>query len=725
MKHVIQVEDRYYVLATSTLADDRTRVLKHGDAFALVDRFGDVQEIGSGAQGLYYRGTRYLSRLELLVDGRRPLMLSSSVSDDNAVMTADLTNPDVPGGRGDALPADTVYIRRSLFLMDDTCFSELALHNYGAQDVTLEVALGFDADYADVFEVRGTRRAQRGRRLQSRVEDGRVRLGYMGLDGVERGTCLDFAPAPDDAAPHRVSWRVTLEPGASHRLRMTMTCELGAARAPAMAVDRGYDQALQRNMEEIRRHRATVCHIETSNELFDRWLARSFVDLHMLVTETPHGRYPYAGIPWFSTAFGRDGLITALETLWTDPSMARGVLTYLGARQAVHVVPEQDAEPGKILHEVREGEMAALGEIPFGCYYGSADATPLFVYLLGAYYRRTGDFELVERLWPAMERALAWIDEHGDRDGDGYVEYGRRAEDGLVHQGWKDSSEPVFHADGTLAVGPIALCEVQAYVYGALRMAARLYARRGDDERARTLRARATALGRRFHRDFWLPHLGLYAIALDGRKRPCAVRTSNAGQCLFTGIVPPDSARQLAAALLDDSFFTGFGVRTVAHGEPRYNPLSYHNGSIWPHDNALIAWGLARHGMQREAVRILVGLFEAANFFDLHRMPEVFCGLPRRPGEGPTLYPVACQPQAWAAGAVYLLLQSALGLVVDGEKGVVELRTPELPVELERVRLRGLRVGEGEVDLQLTRHKANVGVEVLRKEGPVRVLVTK
>jgi len=381
-----------------------------------------------------------------------------------------------------------------------------------------------------------------------------------------------------------------------------------------------------------------------------------------------------------------------------------------------------DMQPGKIIHEMRNGEMAALGEVPFGRYYGSADATPLFVMLAHAYYERTADRPFIDELWPHIVAALDWMRDSGDIDGDGFIEYARHSESGLVHQGWKDSHDSIFHADGTLADGPIAVCEVQGYAFGAWTAASRLASIRGDRAAAEEWRARAEDVRARFEGAFWCESLGTYALALDGEKRRCEVLTSNPGHCLFTGIVSRERAERVCETLMGEALFAGWGVRTVGAGEGRYNPMAYHNGSIWPHDNALIAAGLARYGYTVPATRIMTAMFELSEVVDLHRLPELICGFQRREDEHPTLYPVACAPQAWAAGAVYLLLTACLGLRIDAAARRLSFTRAQLPSSIDWLQMSNLDIGGARVDLRLERHPHDVGVTVLHRDGQIEIV---
>jgi glycogen debranching enzyme len=723
-REVIRVRDEFYIRSSSPRIDVRTRVLKQGDTFAVFDRFGDIETFGTGELGLYYQDTRFLSRLTLKLGKDRPLLLSSTVRDDNAVMAVDATNPDVWRNGEIAIPRGTVHVFRSKILWETTCHERIRIHNYGRSTVDISLLIEFDADFFDIFEVRGMRREHRGQRSHTQITPDMLVLAYAGLDGHLRRTRIVFDPPPTRLTESGANYQIRLEAGEEASYRCAIACEADAD--SQVQVKPCYEKVAQEAATSLEHARTEEPQLFTSNEQFNDWLNRSLADLHMMRTETIYGPYPYAGVPWFSTAFGRDGIITALQCLWFNPTVARGVLAYLAATQADTESAEQDAQPGKVLHETRAGEMAALGEIPFKRYYGSIDATPLFVVLAGAYYRRTGDRAFAESIWPNVERALAWIDHYGDLDGDGFVEYSRMSKHGLIHQGWKDSQDSIFHMDGSSAEGPIALCEAQGYVYAAKIAAAELAALLGDGTRAQKLAKQAQSLSQRFEESFWCDELSTYALALDGRKQPCRVRTSNAGHCLFAGIVTEERARRVAATLTGETSVSGWGIRTVATSEARYNPMSYHNGSVWPHDNALIAAGFARYGLKESAVTVLAGLLDASLFFDLHRLPELFCGFPRRPGESPTLYPVACAPQSWASGAVFLLLEACLGLSALASKQRLIFLRPLLPRFLRQVTIRELKVGEARVDLLLTRHdEGDVGVNVLRREGELDVVVLK
>jgi glycogen debranching enzyme len=520
-------------------------------------------------------------------------------------------------------------------------------------------------------------------------------------------------------------WWLSLEPMATASVDVSV--EYDADGQPSVsAAQRSFDDV--RDMKKGARTQgphAFCCNLASSSTIFNRWLERSSADLQIMMTETPYGTYPYAGIPWFSTPFGRDGIITAFEMLWLNPDVARGVLSFLARTQATAVDDVRDATRGKILHEMRGGEMAALGEVPFGCYYGSCDVTPLFVMLAGAYYHRTADLAFIQQIWPNVVEAIDWMQSSGDLDGDGFIEYARQSDTGLVQQGWKDSYDSVFHADGSPAEPPIALCEIQAYAYAAWRGASELATLLGDMVSAMKWATRAERLRVQFEQAFWCEELGTYALALDGKKRPCRVRTSNPGHCLFAGIASRERGESVCSTLMEDPSFAGWGIRTVAATERRFNPQSYHNGSIWPHDNALIAAGMARYGFTGAARRILTAMADLSEAVDLHRLPELICGFPRRGRDNPTLYPVACAPQAWAAGAVFLLLAASLGVRIDVPARRISFSRGRLPETLDWIRLTDLAIGDARVDLRLERHPHDVGVTVLRREGHVEIMTIK
>jgi glycogen debranching enzyme len=712
------VTQQYYIAAGSSPTDDRTRVLKYGKTFAVFNRFGDIEPLGLGEHGIFFQGTRHLSELVLSVWEARPLLLSSTVKSDNFGFVADLSNVDIAENQQVTIPRGTLHIVRSRFLWQGVAYEELRMFNYGLTALKIPIRIAIGADFADIFEVRGTRRGKRGRRLADEFTNKSILMRYEGLDHIERQTRIDCDPAPVQITSAELRFEASISPGESSLFHFSVACDPSPQRQSI-----GYARAVAGADTELKAVSVNTCEISSTNDRFSRWIKRSAADVEMMTLGNPETNYPYAGVPWFSTVFGRDGIITAMEMLWVAPWIAKGVLQFLAATQATETDLDSEAQPGKILHETRRGEMANLGEVPFGRYYGSIDSTPLFVMLAGAYFDGTGDWEFIQNLRPHIDLALDWIDRHGDVDGDGFVEYERHGDKGLIQQGWKDSSDSVFHADGTIAEPPIALCEVQGYVYAAKMAAARIFQSLGETQRQAALETEAADLQNRFEEAFWCEELSTYALALDGQKKACRVRTSNPGHCLFTGIASEMRARLVAHTLVSPDFFSGWGVRTVGCHEARYNPLSYHNGSVWPHDNAMIAAGMARYGYREFAGRVLMGLLDLSSAVELHRLPELICGVDRRPGQGPTLYPVACSPQSWAAGAVFMMLQACLGISVQTNPKRLIFNRPYLPEGIPQLWIRDLRIDNRRISIFLERAAGTVRVETLEKHGDLALIV--
>jgi glycogen debranching enzyme len=709
-------ETAFYIPAKGSPTRHRYK-LKHNDTFVVVDSHGDIGAALGEPDGVFNNDTRYLSRLELHVNGQPTLLLGSRVRDDNTMLTADLTNPDIFEEGRIALPKDTVHIVRSSFVWNDTFYTRFGIRNYGDRAVDLTIDLWFANDFADLFEVRGVKRARRGTSRRPQVDSSSVRLSYLALDGVALSTSVQFEPDPHHLNDGRARYHLTLRAGE----RTSVFAAVGFGDESAPKPERFF-RAMRAAMRAQRRIARDAIAIASSSDAFNDIAARSLADVRMLMTRTRDGDYPYAGIPWYSTTFGRDGIITALHLLWCMPSLARGVLTRLAALQATTVDEMNDAEPGKIVHETRSGEMARLREVPFGCYYGSVDATPLFVLLAGEYWQRTADTATIRRLWPNICAALDWIDRHSMEDADGFLRHSRNADDGLVNQGWKDSYDSVFHADGRLAEGTIALVEVQAYIVAARRSIARAAQELGHEELAVRLVEGAERLAAAIERHFWCEELGIYGIAIDGDGRLCRVRTSNAGHMLFANAASAERAGRTAEELVAPGFLSGWGIRTVAEGEARYNPMSYHNGSVWPHDNAMIAIGFANYGFKQRAAALFEAMVATASQMELRRLPELFCGFRRSRGHAPTLYPVACAPQAWASAAPLAVLQACLGLTFEPAAKRVVLRDPVLPAFLETIVLRNLEVGEAAVDFLLRRRDGGgISLQVLRNDSQVEV----
>ncbi|MFL5777750.1 MAG: glycogen debranching N-terminal domain-containing protein [Chloroflexota bacterium] len=722
------------------------QVLKHANLYLLTDPFGDIH-VDSRGLGLYEQDTRLLSCSVLRVGGDRPVLLQGSVGA-NYHGVIQLTNPSMDRNPDDkihpqeALVGRTLGISRERILTGDGLRERVSVVNYAETAESVTVDLAFGSDSADIFEVRGYPRPVRGTLLPIAAERRQITFRYDGRDAVRRFTHLAFSePADHVGAPSELErhidlgasvslrWNWALGPGEQRSLDWTVWGTREPIRGsddrravlfpepPAVEADLGLAayRAWQRGTTEI----------HTDHELFNLTVTRSVADLRLLLNDGPgpEERYMAAGVPWFSTLFGRDAIISALQALAFRPQLAVETLAVLADRQATAIDARRDAEPGKILHELRVGEMAAAGELPHTPYYGSVDATPLWLVLLGATYDWIGDASLIERFWPNAMAAMDWIDRYGDRDGDGFVEYLRQTDDGLVNQGWKDSHDSIRDRGGREVEPPIALCEVQGYVYDAKRRMAKLATVMGDAALSTRLTEDADRLQHRFQEAFWVPDQRFYALALDGSKRRADAITSNPGHCLWSGIVASEHAADVAERLMSPALFSGWGIRTYAAGQPGYNPIGYHTGSVWPHDTSLVVAGLKRYGFDGEADRLIGHVFEAAQHFADFRLPELFCGFDRDHSAMPVPYPVACSPQAWAAGASFMFLETMLGLRAHADRKELELWHPRLPDWLGKVTVSNLRVGDAAVDLLFHRWRGTTSAEVLRKVGDIDVTI--
>ncbi|MEO8273588.1 MAG: amylo-alpha-1,6-glucosidase [Chloroflexota bacterium] len=740
-------------------------VLKHGNLYLLSDAFGDIHPDSRGL-GLYDLDTRVLSCAILRINGVRPTLLRAA-SASSHVSTIQLTNPElrrdpaIKQGTGEALSMRAISVMRRRWIAGGLA-ERIEVTNYSALPQQITLQLDLDADAADIFEVRGRIRERRGTYRPIVATSESLEFAYDGLDGLERRTLISFTPgevtstrdgAGDGAAVSpapegsvRIRWILDIEPGGKSGVSWEVTTDLSpsdgrgepaeetparlarsvtAARPMGAGVTAGVAPPSVAD-EEYGTWHGNSARIRSDGELLDLAIGRSIADLRLLQNDGPMQgeHYVAAGIPWFTTLFGRDSIITSLQVLPFMPDIARETLRILADWQATEDDPDRDMEPGKILHELRVGELARTGELPHRPYYGSVDSTPLWLILLDETYRWTGDLELVRSLWPNALAALEWIDKYGDRDGDGFVEYERRTPAGLLNQGWKDSGDAIRHRDGVLAVAPIALVEIQGYVYDAKRRMASLAERLGDTELAARLGREAHELYRRFDAAFWMPDVGFYAIALDRDKRQVGTIGSNPGHCLWSGIVPPQRVDAVVDRLLDETMDCGWGIRTYASGQPGYNPVGYHTGSVWPHDNALIAAGMKRAGRHDAADRVASRIFEAARHSPDFRLPELFCGFDRAVADMPVPYPVACSPQAWAAATSLSLLQTMLGMRADAAHDILELDRPHLPAWLGKVTVHDLRVGTRTVDLLFHRWRGNTtSAEVLRRDGPLELVI--
>jgi glycogen debranching enzyme len=704
-------------------AHEELLVIKEGELFLCARTDGDVAAPRVSGEGFYAHDTRYLSEIRLQVGGAAPVALSYAAVDDRAIV--DSTNASLARETLAPVAQQSLSISRELMIASGRLYYLVRVLSFLREAVSTSVSLALAADFADIFEVRGgPRREARGHTLApKRTERGLV-LAYVGEDETFREAVIGLDPQPGrvelDAGCVSAHWEVTLMPGVAVTVLMTAEPSIAGSRRPRRRI-----QTAASELERAGSQWESRCtRITSDNELFAGLTATSSRDLRALVMPAPGGHILSAGIPWYVAPFGRDALLSSSEAMLLNPDLARDALRVLAKLQALADDPWRDAEPGKIMHELRVGELARTGIVPHTPYYGTVDATPLFLMCAADYHAWTGDLETMRMLRSAFDAALRWIDEFGDRDGDGFIEYERRSPAGLRNQGWKDSHDSVVHADGSLAEGPIALVEAQGYVYRAKLTIAEVYAALGDTDTAQRLRSEAARLREAFNEAFWNAQEGTFALALDGRKRQVASVTSNPGHCLHCGIVEPHKAAAVAERLMAGDMFGGWGVRTLSSANPAYNPMSYHNGSVWPHDNAIIAAGLKRYGHDGAVRQIADALFDVATSARDFRLPELYCGFARSERAAVVAYPVACIPQAWAAAAPFLLLQTMLGVSPDAPGRALRIERPLLPDWLERIRLERLRVGDASVTLDFKRDGRVTGFALLEQHGELDVTMT-
>ncbi len=671
-----------------------------GKTFLSTTLSGDIMPPGAPDAGLFYDDTRFLSRLELRVGGYRTVVLSSS-TEQTFVSQIELTTGQITLRETYEIPENTVHIRREQLLASDIFYDHLTFENFNFNDVKLAIELAFEADFMDVFQVRGVARQRLGHYYKPIVHSDSIIFHYCGLDGVTRNTAVRFSPEPEHVDGTTARWQLPLAPFKRFQLQCTVVPQVAGKHCRAGRPD--FPQQVRSRREAFAAWEERSTHFNSNNRIFEQMLGTSKGDFHAL--QIPEGKEHViaAGIPWFATMFGRDSILAAYQSLLLSPRLASETLRVLARFQGDKHDDWRDEQPGKILHEFREGEMTRANEVPFSPYYGSVDATPLWLILLSETYNWNADEQLVADMLPHAYRALEWIERYGDLDGDGFVEYQRRSPRGLANQGWKDSWDAIMHRDGQIAKAPIALCEVQGYVYEAKYRMASLLRAFGDSATADKLKKEATEMARRFEKAYWMPSRGFYALALDGEKRQAQVVSSNPGHLLFTRMLTQERARTITKRFMRPDMFSGWGWRTMSQEERVFNPLSYHRGSVWPHDNSIVAHGMALYEFREPANEIFNALFQAALNFRDYRLPELFCGIERREYDEPVQYPVSCSPQAWASGAVFLFLTSVLGIRPSAPRRELNIVSPTLPPFLDQLNIRNMQVGGSRVDLDFTR----------------------
>jgi glycogen debranching enzyme len=705
-----------YVMA---VPKQRRLIVKEGELFVYSDEEGHIPAFEHSPLGLYFRDTRFLSRYEMTLGGKAPVLLSST-AERNYVCSIEFTNLETKGADGRRIPQTTIHVRRTR-LISDRVYEVLRIKNHYGEPVELTVELTFDADFADMFEVRGHRRRKHGTRLAPKFADDTLTLAYYGLDEVLRKTTVAFETPADSVDGTTVVFRLPLQPGERRLLRFSI--EVTVPDAPPLS-EGDFNTKIGQLRHDYERWFADEADVRTDSERATAVLRRGQSDIRMLNARTPSGRMVMGAIPWFVAPFGRHALLTGLETLMLDVRPAVEALQVLTHLQGTGDNAYREEEPGKILHELRQGELAGLKAVPHTPYFGAVDTTPLYLLLICEVVMWTGDLEFFELLREPIEAALRWVD-GADIDGDGFIEYQRRSRAGLINQGWRDAHNAIVHTDGTLAEGPIALAEAQAYVYHAKRRLAAVFGSLGDVELSERLQAEAQALKERFNERFWMEDERYFAMALDGQKRQVATVASTAGHCLWARIVADEHVPAVVQRLMAPDMFSGWGVRTVSKLSTAYNPMSYYNGSIWPFDNALIVRGLKKHGFAQEANRIAGAMFEAAAAHEYSRLPEFFCGFTRREINRPVAYPMACTVDASAAGSVFMMLQALLGLYANAEENVLYVHNPLLPKWLGEVELSNLRIGRSRLGLRFRRNGNQTTFSVRDKQGGVRVVIVE
>lgn len=737
-----------------------TLTLKDDDLFLITDTLGNISacldENSIGSLGLFCKDTRFLSRLELQIEGRSPVLLSSNAEKGFALSVL-CTNPLID----DRIPAETLGIERDIVL-NGGLFEEISITNYSTVPIQVEVSLSFDADFLDLFEIRGFNRNQRGRPLrwvppeplptkpemslgdvpaessipaeisalmvdpEQGLEDDphpkEIILAYQGLDQSIMESHIQFQHRqPTLLKGHTAVWQLPLQPHQKQVLGYRLHMATNNRPTSVVHTPMTLSQAKAAEIMEQTHWREQKTHIRSDSKTFNHVIERAEQDIYLLRQTFGKGKALSAGVPWFSTLFGRDSIIAASQTLMLDPSIARETLYILAHYQGKAYDDWRDEEPGKILHEIRLGEMARCREVPHTPYYGTVDATPLWLMLYAEYYAWTHDHETLEQLWPNALAAMEWIDNSCQETG--YLAYNRRSSRGLLNQGWKDSGNCIVNRKGELADGAIALVEVQGYVYAAkIRLSEIARLKKRIDLADRWLEE-AHDLKMRFNRDFWVDDLDYCALALDGQGRQVDGITSNPGHCLNLGIFHADKAQSVAERLHAPDMFNGWGIRTLSSLSPAYNPMGYHIGSVWPHDNSLIVQGLRAIGAIDQALEVAQGIADMTMHQPYYRPPELFCGYERTVDDSPVQYPVACSPQAWATGAIFQLLQAMINLVPDAPNNCLRIIDPALPESLNHLSLRNLRIGQTLLDLEFERSGTTTACRVVKKRGNLRVVI--